>query len=216
MPNKTAPNNETPMQPALESCQSHFLPGNEENLCCRAHETAQAETEGSRFRAISVSIADSTNRVALEAQQKIDWCNNKISNWLARTEKAVSSGRDWYCQGCQGVKGAGGGGRGKSSLFCGVWIGKAGGEFSCFCCDKDIYLPLTTSSLSMQARHGRHVVTKQKKATKQLSQQEKLHALKLKAMQKKIDDRDKIIAVSSYLLQFDSLLGFFTHEYFFP
>ena len=67
----------------------------------------------------------------------------------------------------------------------------------------------------MQARHGRHVVMEQKKVAKQLSQQEKLHALKLKAMQKKIDDRDKIIVVSSYLLQIDSLLGFFTHEYFF-
>ena len=77
-------------------------------------------------------------------------------------------------------------------------------------------MPLTTSSLSMQARHGRHVVAEQKKAAKQLSLQEKLHALELKAMQKKIDDRDKIIAVSSYLLQIDSILGFFTHEYFFP
>jgi hypothetical protein len=68
----------------------------------------------------------------------------------------------------------------------------------------------------MQARHGRHVVAEQKKAAKQLSLQEKLHALELKAMQKKIDDRDKIIAVSSYLLQIDSILGFFTQEYFFP
>ncbi len=56
----------------------------------------------------------------------------------------------------------------------------------------------------------------QKKAAKQLSQQEKLHALELKAMQRGIDDRDKIIVVSSYLLQIKSLLGFFTHEYCFP
>jgi hypothetical protein len=38
----------------------------------------------------------------------------------------------------------------------------------------------------MQARHGRHVVAEQKKAAKQLSLQEKLHALELKAMQKKL------------------------------
>ena len=50
----------------------------------------------------------------------------------------------------------------------------------------------------MQARHGRHVVADQKKAATQLSQQEKLHALELKSMQKEIDDRDKVIEASSH------------------
>jgi hypothetical protein len=50
----------------------------------------------------------------------------------------------------------------------------------------------------MQARHGRHVVAEQKKTAKQLSQLKKEHALSMKSMQDKIDDRDKIIAVSCH------------------
>ena len=60
----------------------------------------------------------------------------------------------------------------------------------------------------MQVRHGRHVVAEQKKAAKQLSQLKKQHALSLKSMQEEIDDRDKIIVVSSHCYKLIQYLDF--------